>query len=1320
MKSTPTTRFLRFFFYLLAAFTVLGNDAAAQTCCTLSGFQYSRTVTIDNTGGPAYTNVQVLFVFNTLTPVSQGKMNSNGSDIRFKDSNCGADLDYWIESGMNNTNTNIWILIPSIPANAVKTITMFYGNPSATPVSVFANVFSNVYTAAGTVTLTGIQNYDWFEIPAGATVNTQAGQILTINARRVIVSGTINGNNNGYGPQAGPGAGGSGNGSIGGGGGGYGGNGGKGGGSNNGGSAYGTASGTDIDMGSGGGGSDCGPTGPGGGAVKIQSEATDVNGTITMRGGAAANCCCGNSSEAAAGGAGGGVYIDGRYIAGNGTINANGGAGGNSSSKEGGGGGAGGRVKLFACEVNNFSGSVTVNGGANGSGGQGGMQPGQNGTSTTPACNRYSISVAPEVELPVADFATGNVCDGSVVNFTDASTIAQGNFTNWDWDFGDGNTSTQQNPTHTYASANTYNVTLEVTTNAGCTANITNPVTVSPVPTGDFSFADACASDVVNFVDNSSVSSGTIQTWQWNFGDGSPSDNQQNPTHTYAQSGAFDVTLDITSDAGCTATSTQSIIISPVPVADFSATEACLGYDTEFTDNSTITSGSIAQWSWDFDDGTTSTTQNPIHQYATDGTYNVTLDITSDNGCTNTATIAVTVHPEAIADFSASSECQGNPTMFTNLSSVASGQITTYGWNFDNNQATSAQQNPMYSYTASGTFNVTLTIETDFGCSASTTLPVEVWPNPVPDFSVVDVCLEGVSVFLDNSSIASGNIATYQWDFGDGSGTAAIANPTYTYLTAGQFDVELTTTSDNGCVATTMVSTVVNPNPVASFTFTDVCESQPNVFTDQSSVSSGTMAQWSWDFGDGSTPNPQQNPNHVYGTFGTFDVTLTASSSVGCSDDTTQTVEVYPGATAAFSATTECEGDETVFTDQSSASGGSSITTWTWDLGDGSGSSSAQNPTYTYAGFGTYNAVLSVETDNGCTSSITQVVTVNAVPVPDFTATSVCLEEPTVFTNQSTIASGSNSQWNWDFGDGNSASQPSPTNTYATDGSFDVTLEVISDQGCSKSVTQSVTVYPLPQVNFSSSVPDGCVELDVDFTDLTTINSGSVTMWGWTIESIGTSLDQNPSVTFLEPGTYDVSLQVGSDQGCVSELSVSDMIPVYPLPEAEFSWTPISPDILEPKITFGDQSTNAVAWNWDFAFGSLSEEQNPTVIFPDTGLFNVQLIVQNEFLCEDTMEHEVYIRPTFLIYIPSAFTPGQDRINDVFKVEGMGMRDFEMFIFDRWGKQLFYSNDPTIGWDGKRPNGEIMRAGLYVYHIYVKGPISEHIHTYTGRVSLVQ
>ena len=311
--------------------------------------QYSKPIIINNTANSnVLTDYQVKLITDTASLIADGKMKSDCSDIRFSDSDKTTQLNYWIESGCNTASTNIWVKVPLIPASSTKTIYMYYGNFSASPASNFGNTFPNRYILeSGSDTLgSGTQNYDWFEVKSGATLYITSGQILTITARKVKISGIINGNGRGYSETSGPGAGGSVNHSYrGAGGGGYGGAGGAGV-SASGGSTYGTQAGDDIDKGSGGGRViyyvGCTHGGAGGGCVSIEGCEIDVSGSITVNG---ANGNCG-PHEGGGAGAGGGIFLKGKTVdCRGGSLSAKGGNGYNCYRDPGGGGG--GRIKIF-------------------------------------------------------------------------------------------------------------------------------------------------------------------------------------------------------------------------------------------------------------------------------------------------------------------------------------------------------------------------------------------------------------------------------------------------------------------------------------------------------------------------------------------------------------------------------------------------------------------------------------------------------------------------------------------------------------------------------------------------------------------------------------------------------------------------------------------------------------------------------------------------------------------------------------------------------------------------------------------------------------
>ncbi|MBI2968342.1 MAG: DUF2341 domain-containing protein, partial [Bacteroidetes bacterium] len=988
------------------------------SCCDLPGWDYYSLITIDNTCcAVTYTNRGYLIEVNTQALISAGKMNASGSDIRFKDGFCNPNLlDYCFESGVNTPNTLIWVKLPSLPANGVTQIYMFFGNTSAFPAQNCASIFQNVLTVTSSTSMSGVQTYDEIDIQGGAVITVSSGSILELNALKITMAGTITGNNAGYGPQSGPGSGVNGGGGVGGSGGSYGGSGGSGGGGFP--APYGTTSGTDIDMGSGGGGSDCSPSAAGGGAVKLVADFISVTGTITMNGQNAANCCCGNTSEAAGGGAGGGILIQCDYASGNGQLIARGGRGGDSDTKEGGGGGGGGRIKICYSKTNNFSGTTDVAGGQPGVGPQSGETAGQNGTSSFFICTEAAITVNPDQPVkivPVPGFTFSNICANGTASFTNTSTITPpGQIVANNWDFGDAGTSTLQSPTHIYTSPGTFNVTLTVTSDSGCIAAYNTAITVGPYPVAGFTTSNVCGYDTVQFNNITTISGGTV-TYLWNFGDASTS-TLQNPSHFYTAPNTYSVTLTATSDNGCVNTATQPVTVYPVPAASFTITNSgyiCLDQAGTFTNTSTILSGTVT-YGWDFGDGGTSFLTSPSHIYANPGTYLVTLAALSNYNCLDTVMRNIVVSPEPVAGFTIADVCLNNPSIFSDVSTISGGTISTWQWNFGDGIGNSVLQNPVYQYASPGNFNVQLVVTSNNNCQDTAIKAVNIFPLPNADFTFTNACFGQPNTFTDASSIQNDNIVTWIWDFGDAS-SAATANTFHTYSAVNSYNVELLVTSSNGCKDSISYTVTVSPNPVPDFTPVNVCETSPAVFTSASTVSSGSIAGCVWDFGDFDT-SMSCNTTHLYAGDGTYLVTLLAMTDKNCFDTVKKNIIIYPAPTADFTFVPACEGFITVFTDISTVNN-DIITGWQWDFGDASPFDNTQSPQHTYASDGIYQVELITFSGSGCSDTIKKSVESYIVPVAFFSATSVCEQEITQFTDMSSQTDTLIS-WTWDFGDG--------------------------------------------------------------------------------------------------------------------------------------------------------------------------------------------------------------------------------------------------------------------------------------------------------------
>jgi PKD repeat protein len=406
-----------------------------------------------------------------------------------------------------------------------------------------------------------------------------------------------------------------------------------------------------------------------------------------------------------------------------------------------------------------------------------------------------------------------NACVNCVntVAFTD---LSKGNVVKWKWDFGDGQTSGQQNPVHNYNMPGVYDVCLTIMTDNGCTSIYCEKVPVGPstrckaffevIYSDCYSpFMEDCMSNYVAFIDKSF---GNIKEWHWDFGDGQTS-GEQNPVHEYENGGLYNVCLTIKTFDGCTDTYCDSIFIYNIWCrADF--TWSLLQCDDNFTGCERTyefidkSFGNIMKWSWEFGDGDTSTLQNPIHTYESDGKYEVRLTIYTWNRCydTKVKTIVVgdTVYPECKADFSWEEiyplwDCFWRPTdcitpyyyvLFTDKSE---GEITNWRWDFGDGSI-SYEQNPMHEYKFSGLYEVCLYIKAKGCCSDSVCKTIFVgdtiqWPCEA-DFttgqftSPCPLCIGTYCVkFVDQSSW---NAVQWSWDFGDGE-ISDLQNPEHIY-----------------------------------------------------------------------------------------------------------------------------------------------------------------------------------------------------------------------------------------------------------------------------------------------------------------------------------------------------------------------------------------------------------------------------------------------------------------------------------------------------------------------------------------------------------
>ena len=679
---------------------------------------------------------------------------------------------------------------------------------------------------------------------------------------------------------------------------------------------------------------------------------------------------------------------------------------------------------------------------------------------------------------------------------------------------------------------------------------------------------------------------------------------------------------------------------------------ACAGNAITFT--YTGTAASTAVYNWDFGDGSpASAVQSPSHTYASPGNYNVSLDITDCSVTTGPTVVGITVSTPPTSAFTVTSPvCIGGNSTITYTGTGSAGD--TYTWDFDSGTIVSGSGQGPYTvnWPAAGTKIITLSVDANGCVSPLTTDSVIVSPTPVSTFTPPAAkCLTGNAF----SFIAGGDFlsnSTFLWTFGSNASpaTATLQNPSGIVFSTPGYHVVTMTFVKNGCVSNTYIDSVlIYPMPVADFSFADVCINQAINFNDLSTVPTGIISGWAWNFADSSPLENSQHPGHTYLNPGSYPVSLIATTDQGCKDTTINSAVVHPSPTADFGTLNVCAGATTLFTDMSGIPTTDSIQAWTWDFGDGSPLNTNQNVSHLYAAVGSYNIQLLTVSNFGCSDSVTKISIVNPNPVVNFSSSDTTGCEPLCpsFQNSSTVISGNNVQWIWDLGDDS------------------------------------------PLTN--SQIFDHCYTND----------------------------------SAVAPNSFHVVLTVTTDSGCVSTLTKNNYITVYPNPVAIFTVQPQTTTMIDPVISITDLSTGASVWNLDFGDGSAPLTTNFSTIpgsytYADTGIYLITLITTTPYNCNDTAYQTVTIEPDFVFYIPGAFSPDGDGINDTFSGKGIFVGKQEMRIFDRWGNMVFFSDDPAKPWDGRVNKGkETAQADVYVYSITITD-IKNLKHGYKGIVTLIR
>ncbi|MDW3645963.1 MAG: PKD domain-containing protein [Bacteroidia bacterium] len=852
-------------------------------------------------------------------------------------------------------------------------------------------------------------------------------------------------------------------------------------------------------------------------------------------------------------------------------------------------------------------------------------------------------------QSPTASFTVDRMEDcqpGIPFNFTDGSSP---DVTTWTWDFGDGNTSNQQNPNHTYTAFGTYVVCLTVENGLSCPDVFCDTLTVAP-PNVNFqrSISEGCAPLTVDFTDIS-TSIDPIVSWEWDFGSATnavpPTSTDQNPAGVqFTATGNYTVQLIITTVNGCTDTLNfvNAIMAGDAPIVDFTVDKdtICINEDITFR---SLNTDPDWEYFWDFqyvDPGNfvmlddTATTV-----YPDSGTFDVALVI-NDNGCRDTLVqedLVFVSPPKAQFALSDSVVCTVPSTIQIADSSIGPADI--YTWFLNGALYSNLQDPPPLTVTTPGAYVLTQAIENSLTGCTDTFSAVIFAGDPVADFTldVNDGCRPLTVTPTPNVQNVNGLL--WFFDYDTGGGVVPGSAPQFTYADTGLYSVALIVTDAFGC-ADTMIRTddvtVYGTYPVIDIDPGLGCPPLDVDFTENTAVFSlSTPTLYTWDFGDGNTSN-QQNPTHTYVNRGLFDITLAVTEDHGCVDSVTipggvVVTQPIPDFSVVDSST--CAGAMVQFTNTT----GGVNPTYVWDFGDGN-TSTDPDPTHVYADTGFYDVTLTATDQNGCSATITRT---NAVYIEsfaaDFTAVDTLAFCPILTTQFTDASSGNVNGWRWTFGDGFGFSTlQNPQHVYFLAGDFDVTLIATHEDGCQDTTTKNNFIQiggPLAQ--FSIDKTEVCLG---DTVEITVITQGAIGIVPVSWQDGGADFINNlpggfdttvVSHVYLNSGVFYPTVSV-IDGTCQVDLPAQDSVIVHAPPTAALS--PVDTLGCAPlNINYTDLSTEGdtaiASWQWSFGNGDSSTLQNPPYTYLVNGNYDVDLVVTDFFGCVDSVSTTTSVLP---------------------------------------------------------------------------------------------
>jgi PKD repeat protein len=953
---------------------------------------------------------------------------------------------------------------------------------------------------------------------------------------------------------------------------------------------------------------------------------------------------------------------------------------------------------------------------------------------------------------PDAAFEATVVLGSLSLDLTNDSEDADG-FT---WHFGDGNSSTEAEPSHTYAADGAYTILLIANSACGTdTAQQTVNVITAPMAGFELNATTGCAPFTVSLINTASTNAADFSYLAPGATPEQSTDAE--PSFTYGSPGTYEIIQTVSNAAGSNSDTLQ-VTVGGIPVADFEASTTPGSFELNISDNSSDASAYL----WSFGDGNESTVSNPAHAYAEDGVYTVQLIVSNQCG-NDTTTQEVEIVTAPTAGFT-TEQTEGCAPFTLTLNNTASANATDFTYTATGAvPPVSSNPNPTFTFPAAGQYTIIQIVSNAAG-SSTDTLTISVGVAPDAEFEGI-VTLGTTLLELTNNTLGATNFA---WDFGDGNTSTASA-PSHTYTADGTYQVTLI--ASNACGADTVAQsfTVVTPpvaaidlemssgclpftvNPVSvasanaeellwtapgaapetatgampAFTYTEagtytiyleasnaagvsidstiievkglpdpVFSAEVDGFTVNLANASTSALTFAWSFGDGNNSDAA-NPAHTYESPGDYDITLTAANECGQADTTLSVSIVLPPPTAGFEveSTSGCAPFEVTFVNTSQFG-----ESFEWVLPGGTpATATTANPVVVYETPGVFSATLIVNNTSGSdTIELPDLITVGAGPQAGF---DFSIDQATVsFVNTAINAD----VFLWSFGDGSTSTDLNPVHDYDMAGVFDVTL--IAENICgTDTLQQTIEIEgqaPEATISFGNTA-GACAPQTLEL--LASSSEGApADSWQWLLPGGApeTATGETVAVTYDEAGTYSITL-IGVNAFGADTLTLTDTIQLDEVPVAGFDY-----ETQEGDVAFTNTSTGTnLFFQWDFGDGSTSTEASPNHSYTETGQYNVILTVGNS--CDTFTVSQVLnimVSSTGDWADLSAFEvfPNPNRGLFTVEVTAAPAEAIQCQLYNLMGQQLkAYEADFRSGYWQQNIDGTALPAGVYLLELRI-------------------